>query len=389
MRRSARCGEVLRNAAGRRARRALRAAGAGRGDGVLAEARRDEHDHGAEQNEAHREHGGERGGVAEHGARRPPHDAADAGQARQHAVGLQEVAARRQRAVGHDRRDLQADDEGGADHRGDDLRDEARALRAEDAKQRDGERDRERRRGRAHGEDHRVGAEPARAAAHDQNIDERRGERQRHRRDRERDGRDAHGEDFLRRDRRGENEIEIGARIEGARHRLHRLRDHQEPGQAAAWSVMPTSKCLSTGATAKSPTTAQATSMHENDEAGDADRDAAAALRLAGRHHRQPLAPGEPRLVAGEPDDGAGAGHRCAFILPRSAAEVDHAKHGARRQVSVERESTSTHRLAALATSPARGGGHICIAPSRRFRRFGDERQERVLEARAAGVGDA
>ena len=55
----------------------------------------------------------------------------------------------RQRAVGQDRGDLQADDEGGADDGGDDLRDEPRALRPDGAEQRDRQRDRQRRRHRA------------------------------------------------------------------------------------------------------------------------------------------------------------------------------------------------------------------------------------------------
>ena len=83
-------------------------------------------------------------------------DAAEAGQRQ----APRRIAAGRSRdmSVGQDRRDLQADDEGGADYRGDDLRDEARALRADDAKQRDRERDRERGRRRAHGDDHGIGA---------------------------------------------------------------------------------------------------------------------------------------------------------------------------------------------------------------------------------------
>ena len=49
---------------------------------------------------------------------------------------------RDKRAVGEDRRDLQADDERGADHGGDDLRREPRAPRADGAEQRHGQRDR-------------------------------------------------------------------------------------------------------------------------------------------------------------------------------------------------------------------------------------------------------
>ena len=78
--------------------------------------------------------------IAEHGARRPPQGAVDVGRMRDQPFRLQRGKAR-QAAVGEDRRDLQADDEGGADHRGDDLRDEPRALGADDAEQGDGERD--------------------------------------------------------------------------------------------------------------------------------------------------------------------------------------------------------------------------------------------------------
>ena len=55
-------------------------------------------------------------------------DAVDVGRKREHGVRLQHSDAR-ERAVGQDRRDLQADDEGGADHGGDDLRHKPRALR--------------------------------------------------------------------------------------------------------------------------------------------------------------------------------------------------------------------------------------------------------------------
>ena len=126
---------------------------------------------------------------------------------------------------------MHADHESGANNGRDDLSHQARALRADRAKQRDRQRDRERRRRGAHGDDHAVSAEPAPAAAHDQHIDERGRERQRDHRDRERNRGDAHGEDLMRGRRRSEDEIEIGARIESARHRFHGLRNHQQPRQ--------------------------------------------------------------------------------------------------------------------------------------------------------------
>ena len=136
---------------------------------------------------------GKRGEIAEHGARRPPQDAVEAGRERRERFRLQHVAAR-ERAVGEDRRDLQADDEGGADDRGEHLRDQPRALRPDGAEQRHRERDRHRRRRRAHREDHAIRAEPMPAAKEGEHVDERPRERQRHRGDRERNGRDAHGE---------------------------------------------------------------------------------------------------------------------------------------------------------------------------------------------------
>ncbi len=160
--------------------------GAGGGNGIFAEARRDQRNRGGEQDEAEDENAGERYALAKHRACRPPDDAADAGRMREQSVRLQH-ARLRQRPVGQDRRDLQADDEGGADHSGEHLGDEARALWADGAEQRHRHRHGKRGRRRAHGNDHAIGSEPTPAAAHDQHVDERPGERQRHHRDRERD----------------------------------------------------------------------------------------------------------------------------------------------------------------------------------------------------------
>ena len=73
------------------------------------------------------EHADQRNAVAQRGARRPPDHAAEIGRERQHGLRLQHGDAR-DRPVGQNGRHLQADDEGGADHRRDDLRDKPRAL---------------------------------------------------------------------------------------------------------------------------------------------------------------------------------------------------------------------------------------------------------------------
>ena len=65
--------------------------------------------------------------------------------------------------------------------------------------------------------------------------------------------------------------------------------------------------------------------VHADDEGRDAERDAAAARRLAGGHHRHPIAPGEPRFVAREPDSSAGLDHGVTLFLPRKAREGDRA----------------------------------------------------------------
>jgi hypothetical protein len=67
---------------------------------------------------------------------RQPPQAAAVGQVLQNRRRLKHDGAR-QRAGRQDRNELDADDKAGADHRGDDLRDEPRALGADRAKQRD------------------------------------------------------------------------------------------------------------------------------------------------------------------------------------------------------------------------------------------------------------
>ena len=206
---------------------------------------------------------------------------------------------------------MQPDHEGGADHRGDDLRHKARALGTDDAEQRHGEADRERGRSSPHGHDQPIGAHPAQTAAHDQNIDERRGERDRHRRDRDRNRGDAHGKQPLRGDRRRQDQIEIGARIERARHRFHGLRDHQQPRQQHTCGDRHQHRRVDrrVGVAADHPIGDE---VHEDREDENRDHDAAQPLAPARGDHGQPVAPGEPRLVPREPDRGARCHAACA-----------------------------------------------------------------------------
>ena len=67
---------------------------------------------------------------------------------------------------------MKADDERRADDRGDDLRDETGALRADEAKHSGGREHRERGGRRAHGRNDAVGTEPVRAASPGQHVDE-------------------------------------------------------------------------------------------------------------------------------------------------------------------------------------------------------------------------
>ena len=159
----ARCGERRRKACDQRRWRTTALRNAGGRNRMIAEARpRTARSRRRAAATPSASDGDQRAGIAEHGARRPPERRC---RRRARCASSQsdcsDVEAR-QAAVGEDRGDLQADDEGRADHRRDDLRDEPRALRADGAEQRDGERDRERRRRRAHRGDHAIGAEPAR-----------------------------------------------------------------------------------------------------------------------------------------------------------------------------------------------------------------------------------
>jgi hypothetical protein len=162
------------------------------------------------------------------------------------------------------------------------------------------------------------------AAEEGEHVDEGTGERQRHRGDCERDRRDAHGEQTLHGDRRSQNEVEIGARVEGARDRFHRLRHHQEPRQQDRRGDGD-QKMLVDDSGGEAADHEVRDRVHADDEGRDAERDAAAARRLAGGHHRHPIAPGEPRFVAREPDGSAGLDHGVTLFLPRKAREGDRA----------------------------------------------------------------
>ena len=145
-RRSAPRGEVPAEAAAPAALDRAAVGDAGGGDGVVAEARR-------EQRRSRRRAAATPALSTAASAVRSPSTAraghhttlSIAGHERHQQVGLQEREIR-QRAVGQDRGDLQADDEGRADDGGDDLRHEPRPLRPDGAEQRDGQRDRQRRR---------------------------------------------------------------------------------------------------------------------------------------------------------------------------------------------------------------------------------------------------
>jgi len=255
---------------------------------------------------------------AEHGARRPPGYAAEIGRERGKRLRLQHVGAR-ERAVGQNGRDLQPDDKGGADDRGEDLRDQPGALGPDDAEKRNRERNRNRGRGRAHRQDHAIGAEPVRAAPIGEHVDEGAGKRQRHGGDRKRRGGDAHSEQFTLVDRRSEDEIEVGARIEGARDRFHRLRHHQEPRQQDGRGDGD-QKALVDDGRVEAADRKVGDHVHADHEGCQAERNAAAARRLAGGHHCHPIAPGEPRFVACEPDRGAGLYHGAGLtftVIPR------------------------------------------------------------------------
>ena len=105
---------------------------------MIAEAAREYQDRRAEQSDADGGDREQRRPITEHGARRQPHRAADLGHVCDQPSGLQR--RKRQAAVGKDGGDLQPNDEGRPDHCRHHLRDETRALGANCAEERDGER---------------------------------------------------------------------------------------------------------------------------------------------------------------------------------------------------------------------------------------------------------
>jgi hypothetical protein len=85
--------------------------------------------------------------------------------------------------------------------------------------------------GEADGNDDAERGEPAQAAAEGENIDEGRGQQQRHPRDRQRDRHDPHREHVGEIRRRRHDEVEVGAGVKHPRHRFDGLRQHQRPGE--------------------------------------------------------------------------------------------------------------------------------------------------------------
>ena len=192
---------------------------------MISETACENQDRRAEEPDAYRRHHEQRRPVAEHGARRPPHRTAAIGHVRNQPRRLQR--RKRQAAVGEDRRDLQPDDEGRADHCCHDLRNKPRALGADGAEQRQGQRHSESRRYRAHSGGHAISSEPAGAAEDRHHVDERRRQQHREQRNLDGDAADAHREYFAWTNRRGQDEIKIGTRIEDAGNQLHRLRQQR------------------------------------------------------------------------------------------------------------------------------------------------------------------
>src|SRR5581483_5742523 len=62
--------------------------------------------------------------------------------------------------------------------------------------------------------------------------------------------------------------------------------------------------------------------VHEADEAGEQESGLAGAPGPAGRHHPQPVAPGETQLVTREPDDRGRVAHAAAASLATRCRNV-------------------------------------------------------------------
>ena len=166
------------------------------GQRKFAEAWRTEADRTGQHDRAKRKDDDQRKPVARRRIDRQPPQAVAVGQVLQDRRRLKHDGAR-QRAGRQDRNELDADDKAGADHRGDDLRDEPRALGANRAKQRDRQQYRDRDRARGQRDDDAISGEPTRAAEPGEDIDRRRRQNQRHRRDAQRHRADAHREKAL------------------------------------------------------------------------------------------------------------------------------------------------------------------------------------------------
>jgi hypothetical protein len=110
-----------------------------------------------------------------------------------------------------------------------------------------------------------------------------------------------------RRDRRRQDQVEIGARIERARHRFHRLRHHQRPGENGATGDDDQRAAVGVDLDLRELRHHRiGDEVHEQRKRHDGDRNDADALRLARGEHREPVAPGEAGLMLREEGEGGG-----------------------------------------------------------------------------------
>jgi hypothetical protein len=110
-----------------------------------------------------------------------------------------------------------------ADHGGKDLRHQSRSSRAYDPEQRYGDGDARGGGRRSHRRHDAITAEPSCPALQRQHVYERRSQKERHECNRKRHRGNAHGICRCGIGRRGEDEVEIRTRVEGAGHGFHRL----------------------------------------------------------------------------------------------------------------------------------------------------------------------
>ena len=275
-------------------------------DGGVGKPRRKDRHHGAEQHKSAGQQKQQRCAVAECGARGPPDHALKVGRIGRRGVGCQNRESR-QRAIGQDGGDLQRDHEAGADDRGEYLCDQPGTARADQAEQRDRHGDGNRRGGQADGDDDAVGREPSDTAADHENIDERRRQHQRHRRDGQRDRRDPNRKYIGQRHRRGHDQIEIGAGVKHPRHRFDRLRQHQGPCQQYRRGDDDEGGFVERRREVREPADhGIGRQVHDRGKNNQANDRTALSQAPAGRHHRQPFAPGQPDFVPGEPAERRG-----------------------------------------------------------------------------------